>query len=85
MFRCMEGQENDTLVRVRIIWWLLGTFTVQLMGRPGHIPGRRDVVHEHGEVGLPDTMLMYLLWMFLSSSPLEWRMYVHPHAQGEAP
>ena len=44
MFRCREGQEKDTLVRVSIIWWLLGTFTVQLMGRPGQIPGRRDVV-----------------------------------------
>ena len=74
MLRCREGQEKEILVRVRIIWWLLGTFTVQLMGRPGQIPGRRDVVHEHGEVGLPDTMLMYLLEMFLSSSPLEWRM-----------
>ena len=30
--------------------------------------------HEYGEVGLPDTMLMSLLGMFLSSSPLEWRM-----------
>ena len=74
MFKCREGQEKDTLVRVRIIWWLLGTFTVQLMGRPGQIPGIRDVVYEDGEVGLPDTMLMYLLGMFLTSSPLEWRM-----------
>ena len=74
MLKCRDGQEKDTLVRVRIIWWLLGTFTVQLMGRPGQIPGRRDVVYEHVEVGLPDTMLMYLLGMFLSSSPLKWRM-----------
>ena len=71
MFRCKEGQEKDTLVRVRIIWWLLGTITVQLIGRPGHIPGRRDVVNEHGELGLPDTMLMSLVGIFLSSSPLE--------------
>ena len=43
-FRCRDGQEKITLVRVRINWWLLGTFTVQLMGRPGQIPGRRNVV-----------------------------------------
>ena len=72
IFSWREGQERDTLDKERIIWNILGTFTVQLRGRVGHTP---------------DTMLISLLGggLLLSSSTPVCIMYVHPHSQGEAP
>jgi hypothetical protein len=74
MSRQRDEQEKDTLAKVRSKWCLLGTFTVQLMGRLGHIPASQEVVHAHCKEVLPDTMLMSLLGMSLSSSPLECKM-----------
>ena len=57
MFRCREGQEKDMLDKVRSIWCLLGTFTVQLMGSVLHIPASKDVVHDQ-QLGKQQYLLM---------------------------
>ena len=75
MFKWREEQERETLDKVKIIWCVMGTFIVQLMGRPGHFPVNICVVDADNEEDvLPDTMLMSVLGKSSSWSSLECMM-----------